>query len=258
MLKINLNELRQYKIIALSGDSKDEEEYIDSYHFFGLIKNIYVKDGELIFGVYGARFPSWNKYVQLEFNHIELKLNIIDIDVYEKKYDNYYTDDYDKDYEYINIKTSNESIYNKLKHFSWNECILLKNFNFKFLKDKIENIVPWGNEIAETIKRDKYVSGLFNNIDEFIGVEEKKKKHIDKIIANYYENQTYKALSYRNLFDYDFDFNKEEWDYMYLDYKKKKDYGYVDDDNPDYEYLYYEVSDDEDYDDEDFYYEDFD
>lgn len=305
MLKLNLNELRNYKVIVFKKEEIDMKYNENNYfiYYFGLIENIYVKDGELIFQIYGDMDPFF------ELEHLELKIRILDIYNYEKKYDSDYYDNYlyyNESYEYINIKTSFEIVFPETKVHVNITCRLFKTTDFPFLasnmKDIIDNIFDL-NRIAYNISRDKFISGLFYNMEDFISeyieykmeldfeqeiimrerfereviwseINEEIDEQIESDIEideeyteekiNYYKKQKFEEFFYPNSFDDDVDCKKEDVDYMCLDYKEKNDYGYLDDDNPDYEYLSYEAPNYEDYYydeyllNEDFYYQDFD
>lgn len=138
MLKFNLNELKQFKAIALYSEGYeyifDKDDYIpDIYYFCGFIEHIYAKDGAIVFKVYGAGYPYCEKII-----HTELKINMKEIDVYEKKIE----DANGICAECINIHTNYECNLLKSRYFSKSVIKIIKNLDFRFLMRKFYEVVP--------------------------------------------------------------------------------------------------------------------
>ena len=142
MVKINLNELRKYKVLIYC-DNHTEEDYVccyinsDCYYICGFIENVYTKNGEIVFCIYGAKCKSE------KLKHMEIKVHMKDIEVYE----NTFTETYNiyKDsigYEFINIKTSNSFKDNEMYSRSDMEYRLYKNLDFRFLMRRLYELVP--------------------------------------------------------------------------------------------------------------------
>lgn len=143
MLKINLNELKQFKVfVYYSEDSEfvySKNDYIPDHSYFcGFIEHIYAKDGKIVFRVYGGGYPSCEI-----LNHTEFELDMRQIDVYENKIKKTYNiyDEY-KDYEYMNIETSYESNSYDSRYISKSEIKLFKNLNFRFLMRRFYEVIP--------------------------------------------------------------------------------------------------------------------
>lgn len=133
MVKINLNELRQCKILIYCNDytSHDYIVYSDCDYKCGFIEDIYTRDGEIIFSVYGAEGNAG------KLKHIEIKVHMNDID----SYDSSFTETYNRlprheehiEYECINIKASDSFSDDESYHKSEREYRLYKNLDFKSL-----------------------------------------------------------------------------------------------------------------------------
>ncbi|WP_278549291.1 hypothetical protein [Paraclostridium bifermentans] len=136
MLKINLNELRQYKVIccySVFGELYYDEsgnEYIDgdrdSSYICGFINNIYIEDGTIFINFYGVDWEG-------KFKDDKICIDISKIDMYKKfierkthqweniewnsevDYDEIEIDEeWEDTYEVMKIKTNDE--YDRYKH----------------------------------------------------------------------------------------------------------------------------------------------
>lgn len=170
MLKINLNELKQFKAIALYSEGYDyiynEEDYIpDIYYFCGFIEHIYARDGKIVFKVYGVGFADSGK-----LRHTEFEINMQEIDVYEKKIEADYGiyDEYTS-YEYMNINTSYESNLINSRYTSNSQFKLFKNLNFRFLMRRFGELLPPDKicEIESAMLMDESILRLVNIPEDY-------------------------------------------------------------------------------------------
>ena len=132
MLKINLNELRRYKVFVLYQDGytfydEEDEPIPDLYYFFGFIEDVYTKQGEIFFKVYGAGFNAIE-----DLKHAEFKVHMKDINLYEEN----------KEYECMDIKESISRDYDDCRHYSSTKYTLFKNIDFEFIMSTFYNLVP--------------------------------------------------------------------------------------------------------------------
>ena len=134
MLKINLNELKQFKAIRFNSTESGGDD-ID--YFYGFIERVYAEDGKIIFKVYGVKFP-----YDGELRHTELEIDMQDISDYKKSIEETYTIYYNhmdepRTYtindECLDISTHREinlsgSIYTAVSSFK-----LFKSLDFRYL-----------------------------------------------------------------------------------------------------------------------------
>lgn len=165
MFKINLNELKQFKAIALYSQGYEyiynEDDYIhDMYYFCGFIEHVYAKDGDIVFKVRGAGFPNCEKII-----HTELKINMQEIDVYEKEVEkaNGICD------ECVNIETSYECELLNSKYNSKSVFKLFKKLDFRFLMRKFYEVIPSDDIclIESSMLMDEYILGLVNIPEDY-------------------------------------------------------------------------------------------
>lgn len=165
MVKINLNELRKYKVLIYC-NNYSEEDYVcccinsDCYYKCGFIENVYTSNGEIIFSVYSAECKS------VKLKHMDIKVHMKDIEVYNHVFSKVYNiyEDF-TEHEYINIKTSEIS---KCEEYYYSENIeyrLYKNLDFISLMKILHGLVfPIDNlgSIEMAMLNDPYV---LNKID---------------------------------------------------------------------------------------------
>lgn len=165
MLKINLNELRKYKVFAFYQDGyeyfHERDEYCPDFSYFcGFIEHIYTRQGEIIFKVYGVGLGSQEK-----LKHAEFKIHMKDIEKYTsdfKKTYNIYPGI--NGYEYINIKTSFKCNFDNSIYHSNTEYRLFKNLDFRFIMRRFYELVPENFicQIESAMLTDSYVKNIVN------------------------------------------------------------------------------------------------
>lgn len=141
MLKINLNELRKYKVFVFYQEGYEyfyeTGEYDQDFSYFcGFIENIYTKQGEIIFKVYGLG-------IRNKLKHAEFKIHMKDIEIYIsdfKKTYNIYPGI--KGYEYMNIETSFKYDFDNSRYHGHTKYRLFKNLDFRFIMRRFYELVP--------------------------------------------------------------------------------------------------------------------
>lgn len=165
MLKINLNDLKKYKVFVLYQQGytfydEEDEPCPDFYYFCGFIEDVYTKQGEIFFKVYGVGFGATEN-----LKHVEFKVHMKDIETYIsdfKKTYNIYSGI--KGYEYINIKTSFKCDFDNSRYHSNTEYRLFKNLDFIFIMRRFYELVPENFicQIESAMLTDPYVMKIVN------------------------------------------------------------------------------------------------
>lgn len=153
MLKINLNELKKYKVFTNEGrydkyKNEDEEYYPDRWYLCGFIEDIYINEGKIVFKIYGYDYSCKGK---MKYSKHEIDIKNINsyISGFIIKDEENEKNEYKEYYEYTSI-----NIYDKYDTHDYEtrditgyveiseEVNLYKDIDFKFIMRRFYEAVP--------------------------------------------------------------------------------------------------------------------